>query len=158
MKAEKHTLTNARGASLTLYLHPSKIRRTGDYEVEWTISPKQWNRVVKASNQYPNSPWFTVFLEEVTFKCHLKDSHTRIFNQSTLRQAPSTTTTTASSMTLNNESKALASVLKRVMEWYTHTTKDTMPTQLFDEAFAALNTHTHTQERKTNERTNNHPN
>ena len=45
---------------------------------------------------------------------------------------------------LPDESEALASVLKRVMEWYTHTTKDTMPTQLFDEAFAALNTHTHT--------------
>lgn len=39
---------------------------------------------------------------------------------------------------LPDESEALASVLKRIMEWYTHTTKDTMPTQLFNEAFAAL--------------------
>ena len=199
MKAEKHTLTNALGGSLTLNLHPSKIRRTGDFKVEWTLSPKQWDQAIKASNQYPNWPWFTIFLEAVTFKCHLKDGNTRIFNQDTLRQVPSTTTTgrfmtlglaletvldiarlrntvtardkdstnaiaiaTVENFIINNsahsdESKALASVLKRVMKWYTHTTKDTMPTQLFDEAFAALNTHAHTQERTINERTNNPP-
>ena len=38
MKAEKHTLTNALGGSLTLNLHPSKIRRTGDFKVEWTLT------------------------------------------------------------------------------------------------------------------------
>jgi len=67
MKTEKRTITNESGKQITLMIDPENTIQHISSAVEWTITPAQWRRLVRESD---NTAWRTERGATIAWTCH----------------------------------------------------------------------------------------
>ena len=67
MSKQKRTITSERGKRITMMIDPEDTNQHIYSEVEWTISPAQWRRLVRASDD--NTTWRTERGAVIKFHC-----------------------------------------------------------------------------------------
>ena len=68
MSTQKRTITNESGKSITLMIDPENTIQHIWNKVEWTISPSQWRRLVRAAGG-GNTTWRTERGAVIEFHC-----------------------------------------------------------------------------------------
>ena len=66
MKTERRTITNESGKQITMLINPENTIQHIYSAVEWTISPSQWRRLVRESD---NTTWRTERGAVIEFHC-----------------------------------------------------------------------------------------
>lgn len=67
MSKEKRTIANESGKKITIMIHPWNTIQHIHSEVEWTITPSQWRRLVRESD---NTPWRTERGAIIAWTCY----------------------------------------------------------------------------------------